>query len=246
MTIMKCIVFIAVLAIVFSTSNAAFFRLIDHQPICFAEEIGHRSEVVVVEYVRKRSQAVDDVPVKVIVTSPVAKQHVFNGHVRLGQNTFSFKPLATERSGEYDICFSSVSPLLDGTGNFHVEVSILVDHHDRKIVIPKPSAALTRQKVHEEEVFTFIDADGQPKDTLRTHDYIERVTSLLNQIAASTEEARGEVKYFEERTDRMRVTTESTFNRVWGCSAITIGVLTVISWVQYAFLKSFLKRKKLV
>jgi hypothetical protein len=236
------------LVLLAAAARAATFRLTDTQQTCFYEEIGYNSEVVVGEIVRKRNEATDNIPVKLIVTTDESTAYpVYSATVRPGSSTFSFKPNPQAPAGMYPLCFSVEQKGWIGNDNMYIELALLVDHHDRLTIVPKQEAAITRTKVHkDDEVFVFTDFDGQPKETLRTHAYLERVNELLSGVAYTVEEIRSEVKHFEERTLRMRETSESTFERVWLTSVITIGVVTVVSWVQFSFLKSFLKRKKLV
>ena len=237
-----------VCAIIATSVQSATFRLTDTQPTCFYEELGYGSEIVVGEIVRKRNEAVDNIPVKLVVTTEESTAlPVYTSSVRPGSSTFSFKPNPTVATGFYPLCFTVDQRGWQGNDNLYVELSLLVDHHDRVTIVPKQEPAITRTKVHkDDEVFTFTDFDGLPKETLRTHAYLERVNQLLSGVAYTVEEIRAEVKHFEERTLRMRETSESTFDRVWLTSVITIGVVIVVSWVQFSFLKSFLKRKKLV
>lgn len=239
--------FFALLALV-AASHAATFRLTDTQLTCFYEEIGYGSEIVVGEISRTRNDAVDSIPVKFVVTTEESTAlPVYSSTIRPGSSTFSFKPHASTPAGNYPLCFHVDQRGWAGNDNVFIELSLLVDHHDRVTIVPKAEPAITRTKVHkDDEVFIFTDFDGQPKETLRTHAYLERVNQLLTGTAYTVEEIRNEVKHFEERTLRMRETSESTFERVWITSVITIGVVVVVSWVQFSFLKTFLKRKKLV
>lgn len=239
--------FFLLLCLIAAVAHAATFRLTDTQPTCFYEEIGYSSEVIVGEITRKRNEATDNIPVKVVVTTEESTAlPVYSASVRPGPSTFSFKP-NTVSLGLYPICLTVAAPGWTGNDNHFIELSLLVDHHDRLTIVPHQEPTITRTKVHkDDEVFIFTDFDGQPKETLRTHAYLERVNELLTGVAYAVEEVRAEVKHFEERTLRMRETSESTFERVWLTSMITIGVVVVVSWVQFSFLKSFLKRKKLV
>jgi p24 family protein alpha len=229
-------------------ANAATFRIKDNLPVCFVEEVSYGSDSVVGRYERKRNPSVNNVAVKFSVTSPRKEIVIHQTETKTGINTFSFKPHPEDFVGFYTMCFTVTQFGWKSTSDIDfIEFNFEVDHHDRVTILPKPEPSVTRQKVHKnDEVFVFTDFDGQQKETLRTHDYIERVNRLLSQIAVTAEEVANEVKYFEERTLRMRTTTESTFDRVWVCAVFTIIAILGISWIQFSFLKSFLKRKKLV
>lgn len=231
-----CCTFIAVVP-------AAYFRLEDYIPICFTEEVGLQSEVVSVEFHRRRSSTSEDIPVSVTVSTPTTRSVISTHRVREGRGSFTFRPLANE-VGQYDVCF--FAPSLEASAGRHVEIAVAIDHHDRKVLLPKPEPAVTRQKANGQEVFSFVDFGGQVKDTLRTHDYLDRVRTQLEGIGGALAEARNEVTYFRGRTDEMRSTSESTFSRVWGFSVVTISVVVAVAWVQYSFLKQFLRAKKRV
>jgi hypothetical protein len=228
--------------------DATSIRIVDTQPTCFVEDISYGSDTVTGRFERKRSANTDHVAVKFVVSSPKKEVPVVNTHAKPGINTFSFKPIAEDSIGFYSICFTveQYSWKSQGDGDY-IEISMEVDHHDRFTILPRAAPDVVRQKVHKsDEVFVFTDFDGQQKETLRTHDYIERINKLLAQIAVTSEEVANEVKYFEERTNRLRTTTESTFDRVWALAVCTMVAIIGISWVQFSFLKSFLKRKKIV
>ena len=188
-----------------------------------------------------------------VVTERHAVQ-VYKAAAKSGQtHHFKFKPAnaadgAGVIGGTYKICFAvDTWSYKSANADEYIELSLIVDHHDRHTILPKAEPELTRQKVHKnDEVFVFTDFDGQPKETLRTHEYIQRVNTQLANIGVLTAEVESEVKHFEEATARMRQTTESTFDRIWVCAVLMIIVLSVVSWLEFAFLKNFLKRKKLV
>lgn len=239
---------LAILAFVVSFAHAATFRLTDNLPVCFVEEVSYGSDSVVGRFERKRNPSINNIPVKFTVTTPKKEIVIHQAETKAGINTFSYKPHPDDGVGFYSMCFAvSKFGWKSMTDSDFIEFKLDVDHHDRVTIVPKHDPEVTRQKVHKnDEVFVFTDFDGQQKETLRTHDYIERINRLLSQIAVTAEEVGNEVKYFEERTIRMRSTTESTFDRVWVCAVFTIIAIFGVSWVQFSFLKSFLKRKKLV
>jgi hypothetical protein len=242
-----CVALLAAAALV-TVAQGATFRIVDTQPTCFVEDISYGSDTVAGRFERKRNTATDHVPVKFVVATPKKEIPLVQTTAKPGMNTFSFKPIPEDGLGFHTICFTVEQW---GWKSVHdsdfIQISIEVDHHDRFTILPRAAPEVTRQKVHKtDEVFMFTDFDGQQKETLRTHDYIERVNKLLTQISVVSEEVAQEVKHFEERTGRMRLTTESTFTRVWVLAVATMVAMVAVSWVQFAFLKSFLKRKKLV
>lgn len=234
-------------------ASAISFRLIDSNPTCFAEDIYYHTEHVIGQFTRKSISTSNHVPVTMTVVAEKKTLTVYKAAAKAGDtHHFRFKPPADPEggivSGVYKICFTvDTWSYKAATTDEYIELSLSVDHHDRHTILPKAEPEITRQKVHKnDEVFVFTDFDGQPKETLRTHEYIQRVNAQLANIGVLAAEVEGEVKHFEEATLRMRQTTESTFDRIWVCAVLTIIVLSVVSWLEFAFLKNFLKRKKLV
>jgi hypothetical protein len=231
-------------ATVLPVAQAAYFRLHDTNPLCFAEEVGYGSEVVVVEWIRRHASASRDIPVTVSVVSPNSRKVVYTNHLKEAAGTFTFKPVAGE-VGEYDVCFAASG--LDG-GNRYVEISAALDHHDRKNLLPKMDSHITRAKPQagsDQEVYTFTDYDGQQKETLKTHDYLTNLQFQLSTIVYEANEVLTETQWYLNRQKRMRMTSESTFDRVWILSVLTIVVVIVTSYVQFGYLKRYLRRKKL-
>mmetsp|Transcript_31822 Transcript_31822/g.98479 ORF Transcript_31822/g.98479 Transcript_31822/m.98479 type:complete len:245 (-) Transcript_31822:31-765(-) len=243
---MRCVaLLLAVAALGVSVSEAAYFRLHDTNPLCFAEEIGYGSEIVVVEWTRRHASASRDIPVTVSVVSPASRKVVYSNHLKEAAGTFTFKPVAGE-VGEYDVCFAASG--IDSGSNRYVELSAAIDHHDRRNLLPHIDMSVTRAKPQggsDQEVFTFTDYDGQQKETLRTHDYL---TNLQFQLATALYEANEvltETTWYLNRQKRMRQTSESTFDRVWMLSLLTVVVVIATSYVQFGYLKRYLRRKKL-
>lgn len=235
-------------ALLAATALGATFRIVDTQPTCFVEDISYGSDTVAGRFERKRNPATDHVGVKFTVTTPKKEIPLVTTTAKPGINPFSFKPIPDDGLGFHSICFTVEQwGWKSAHDNDYIQISLELDHHDRFTILPRAAPEVTRQKVHKtDEVFVFTDFDGQQKETLRTHDYIERINKLLAQISLTSEEVAQEVKHFEERTLRMRHTTESTFTRVWVCAIATIVAMVAVSWIQFSFLKNFLKRKKLV
>jgi hypothetical protein len=225
--------------------DAAYFRLHDTMPLCFAEDVGYGSEVVVVEWNRRHATSSRDIQVTVNVISPTTRTVVYTNHLRDSAGSFTFKPVSAE-VGEYDVCFSAAG--LDPSTNRFVELGVSIDHHERKALLPKVDPAITRAKPAgtDDEVYIFTDYDGQQKETLKTHDYIQRLQFQIVTALYEANEVYNEVNYYIGRQIRMRQTSESTFDRVWMLSVLTIVVVIGTSYVQFGYLKRYLRRKKLV
>eukprot|EP00388_Colpodella_angusta_P003987 GDKJ01013615.1.p1 GENE.GDKJ01013615.1~~GDKJ01013615.1.p1 ORF type:complete len:248 (+),score=14.11 GDKJ01013615.1:88-831(+) len=242
------IVILAVMAILIGAANATFTRIADHYPVCFSEDVSAASEIVVVEYSRPSHSNSDSINVKVKATSPYSKSIVFEGSIKPGQGSFTFKPISTE-SGEYEICL--LVPAVDAqylisTKSF-VDVGIVIDHHSRRLSLKQPDPELTRTKVKGgSAVMQFTDRDGNQMETLRSVEFLDRINNLLENVRHSTKDIDDEVKYIASRGERMRLTSESLFSRIWTFSILTLVVMAAVGYMQYNFLTSFLKSKKLV
>jgi hypothetical protein len=226
-------------------AHAIYFRLADTTPTCFAEEISGANDVVVVEWSRRKQSSgysSDGAGLSATVTSAL-RQTIYSATLSGASGSFTFKGSASDL-GEYHVCFFTD---IAANSDRSLDVIVAMDHHDRRRRLPEAAPGVTRNKAPSgEEIFIFTDVDGQQKETLRTHDYIARVTGSLDQIILHMQDISNDMSYFWARQDRMRATSESTFDRVWGFSAITIGVVAVTSWMQFTFLKMFLRAKKLV
>lgn len=240
---------VAVVATVSSLASAAYIRLDTSKPVCFVEEVTYGSELIIFQYTRKMFQSTNQATVRLTVTSPLTKKLVYSRELRdQASQILTFSPIADEL-GEYKICLMNLNAdatLATGQG---VQLEILIDHQDRRMPLSsaqaQPAAAL-RRKEKDEEVFMFSDAGGQVVEALRTHDYLDRVQRNLDQMDKIIDEVTQETLYFKKRQARMRITSESSFTRVWGFSVLIISMVVIVSLMQYFSLRSFLREKKLV
>ena len=243
---MRCVLFVAA-ALAVATAQGAYFKLTDTTPLCFAEEVGYGSERVIVEWFRRRAnQASLDQKLSVSVVSPQTRTVVYTNRLRDSSGSFTFKPVANEM-GEYDVCFSA--PELEESRS--VDLGVAIDHQDRKIHVDQGgdqgfSRMHPKAGPDGQEVFVFQDYDGTVKETLKTHEFITRMEKGIKAVYVGIGEVTSDLKMFHDRQVRMRQTSESTFERVWGFSVVTIAVVVVSAYMQFTFLKSFLRRKKLI
>jgi hypothetical protein len=234
----------ALLLLVAAGTEAVFLRLKEPTPTCFIEEVADPTEVVLVQYILSSSES-EHFPTIATIVTPVSKKIILTKQLR-GQGTFSFTPLK-EELGPYEVCFVYQLGLINTVS---LDLQVLIDHHDRRRpATAAPAQVEARRSVTGEQpmdVMVFTDSDGEVKETLRTHDYFDRVARSLNHIEGLTEEIGMEVTYFIQRQARMRATAESSFERVWLLAAITIAAVVGLSVAQYSYLRIFLKKKKLV
>lgn len=241
-----CLVLLA--AALVGTTNATFTRIADHYPVCFSEDVSASSEIVVVEYGRPSHSNTDSIIIKVKATSPYSKSVVFEGSIKPGKGSFTFKPISTE-SGEYEICLfvpAVDAQYLVSTKSF-VDVGIVIDHHSRRVSLKQPEPDITRTKVKGgNAVMQFTDRDGNQMETLRSVEFLDRINKLLENVRHSTKDIDEEVQYIASRGERMRLTSESLFSRIWTFSTLTLVAMALVGYLQFNFLTSFLKNKKLV
>lgn len=248
---------IAILLCYVSTGISAAYVLINGaRPVCFAEEMSSEHEVVIFQYTRKAMQATSEHEVRLQAYSPVTKTMFQDRVLKKNAQIITFPVRITSQVaelGEYEICLSlndERSFFASGTKEGGILMEILIDHRDRRKPLSSATesqAAALRTKVKGgDEVFTFTDEDGTVKESLRTHDYLDRVTNHLNRIDRVIDEVVDEARYFTARQSRMRITSETSFTRIWGFSVLVICMVVAVSLLQFLSLRSFLLGKKLI
>ena len=236
----KNLVVAVLVAVLCSAAVEGFFlRLRVDQPVCFAEEIGPDSTVIMLKWMKRPIKGSSVVPLDFFVLGPDRKEidrSVFDGNK--GYTKFSPKGV----SGEYDFCVSLNS-------NHHVtnlDFKIMIDHHDRRVVLKKVASAVTRDHLSVGDVFTFLDVDNQPKDSVADGAILKGIAVATEKITMETNQVMMEIRDHTETTKGLRNLAAGTFDRVWGFSLVSAGVVTVVAYVQQSHLKSFLRRRKLV
>lgn len=235
-------------ALVASVAEATFVRIEDSRPICFAEDVTAASEIVVVEFNRPSLSHSNNIAVHVKATSPDTKTVVYTGRIKVGTGSFTFKPVLTE-NGAYDICIfiSSADYKVLSETKAHIDVGLIIDHHSRRVSLSQPDPDITRTKVGKGNVvMQFTDSDGNQMETLRSVDFVKRINKLLEDVRHATRDIDEEVSYITQRGRRMRQTSEALFARVWTFALMTMFAMVAVGYMQFQFLTSFLKRKKLV
>eukprot|EP00758_Cryptobia_borreli_P007497 Tbor_TRINITY_DN5305_c1_g7::TRINITY_DN5305_c1_g7_i1::g.4862::m.4862/K20346/TMED4_9_11; p24 family protein alpha len=225
-------------------TSALFFRMTTTSPVCFVEDIGFQSEVVVIKYKRISHLESSQLTVQLTVKSPSNKL-VLEAHIPVDKNTITFKPIDGEE-GNYEICFREITYKV--SRELYVDISVSIDHHDRSLKLPSIPKEITRQSISgtDNVVMSYTDEYGQQKDTSRSASFIHNLYNMLVDVEVLNAEIRHEIDHFEEISTRMRRTSESIFTTIWYVSIITMCVVGATAYMQFLSLTTFLKRKKLV
>lgn len=253
------------MSFVVSSASAAWIQVIAAKPVCFVEEVGQENELIVFQYTRRMNQAggSNDYGLRLEVYSPLSKykyvNRVLDKHSQIlsfqtYKKTAGYSTPGTPELGEYEICLSidgASSGMFGGVANtVGVQIEVLIDHRDRRKPLSsaddKQADALRKSVKSGEEIFLFTDDDGQVKESLRTHDYIDRVSQHIRTISNNIDNVVDEAKYFVQRQGRMRLTSETSFTRIWVFSVVSMCLVTAVSLLQFFSLKSFLMGKKLI
>ncbi|ORC92951.1 COP-coated vesicle membrane protein erv25 precursor [Trypanosoma theileri] len=223
-------------------SGAVRFVLRDTTPVCFVEEVDDATRVVSGEYTRTGANT--NVPATIIVSDPSGNE-ISNSPLAPGAHAFT-APVSNGMVGPYLICVQVAQRgwVAPQTGSDAIVLDFNADQSSRTAV--KPEVPVTRQRIDGMEVFTFRDFGGQQKDMLRPAEYIHGVEKALNILDTLVEETKDEIDHLMGRFARMRRTSESTYTRIWAFGILTATVMIGVTWLQFRFLKSTLRHKKLV
>ena len=222
-----------------------YFRLGPGKKLCFPEEIVAPNELVIVDYAQRAPENSPRTSFNTLVQIYAPNRKVLQTSTLEARNgTFSFRTKG-EMLGEYDICLSAA-----GSGADFVDFALSIDTRNRQDRIEDPEPQITRQQVTEHgvdmEVMSFMDSDGQVKDTLRTKTFLNRIHRELYNIRQQIAEARATASIFRRRFLRFRATSEDTYERVYIMAFLSIMAAGGLAIYQYRSLKGFLLKKKLV
>ncbi|KAH9581951.1 GOLD domain [Trypanosoma melophagium] len=224
-------------------AGAVRFVLRDTKPVCFVEEVDGATRVVSGEYTR--AGAGEGVPAALTVSSPDGEE-ISSTPLVAGSHAFS-APVMAEVVGPYRLCVQVTrqgwTADAGGSGG-GIVLDFNADQTSR--TAPKADVPLARQRIDGMEVFTFRDFGGQQKDMLRPAEYIRGVEQALKTLDTLVEDTKDEIEHLIGRFERMRYTSESTYTRIWAFGILTVVVMIGVTWLQFRFLKSTLRHKKLV
>ncbi|KAG5490091.1 hypothetical protein JKF63_00210 [Porcisia hertigi] len=236
--------------LVITPADALTYHFVDGKPLCFSETI---------ENVKKK-QITGTYDWKASATSPASQVQLrlsvkdgsgnvyYDKEMMEGEHSFAVMPNNNVMSGEQLICFTPSSSFVT-TEDRAVKVRIELDRELKedvnrmKEVVEKLER---RRQIDGLDVYTYQEAGGQLKDILQPRVYLEAVERALGVTERLLAHVADDLAVSADREGRMRSTSESTFTRVWVCALLLIGVITGVLWMQFHFLKSTLKKKKLL
>ncbi|KAK7199932.1 transmembrane emp24 domain-containing protein [Novymonas esmeraldas] len=239
-------------AVVLATTSvhALRYHFVDGKPLCFAEVIEDvTSRQITGVYNWKSSATSPASRVQLRITArDAADNEYYNKEMMEGEHSFAVLLGPKVVPGEQRICFTA-APSFITSEEKAVRVTIELDQELKNDFDPEKVIAETlkkRRQVDGLDVFTYQDAGGQLKDNLQPREYLEKIERALGAMERLLDELVAELSTSVQKESRMRETSESTFTRVWVCAVLLISVISGVLWMQFRFLKSTLRKKKLV
>ena len=228
-----------------SCVDAFYFRLSKGKKICFPEEIITPDELVIADYAQRATQGTTPAPLNTLVEVYAPnRRRLMTSLLNALNGSFSFK---TENAmlGEYDICVSEVGKEVSS-----VDFALALSARNKVERLRKPEPEITRQKVKEHdvdmEVMTFLDKNGEIKETLRTRTFLNRIQQELYVISTQLMDAQRNAGSLRERFVQFRAKSKSTDRWVYSMGFLWIFATGALALFQYQNFKQFLVRKKVV
>lgn len=239
-----------------ATVEALFFKLDSSLPVCFVEEISYSKEQINFQYTKMDYHLTEDQTILLTVFAPNSNKPFKTQELKEHAGLIVIQTLPIQ-VGPYEICLTNVFRdmlrSLTGKGNMPppAAIQVLIDHEWRRLPIysAKDEHPVVRQKVKsangEDEVFSFTDEFGHQDSTLRSHDYLEKLSTKLRLIDQQIDDLSGNAKAFLLRQSHMRVTSETCFTRTWVFSIVSVILMIAVSLLQLFSLRRFFKERKI-
>lgn len=232
-----------------SLVHALTYHFVDGTPLCFSEVVENMRETQITgtyEWIPNRAYPVDDAQLTLRLTDP-SSQLRHQTKMTEGEHSFAFL-LSDSVPGEQLICITPSPKFVAKEGN-PLKVRVMLDQV-QKSTVDKDKEVVDnirkRKQVDGLDVFTFREAGGQLKDILQPRVYLKQIGDALEVMEDALDKLVADLNTSVMRESRMRQTSESTFTRVWVCALLLIAVITCVLWMEFRFLKSTLRKKKLV
>lgn len=218
--------------------------------LCFVEEVDEMTASITGSYKWTPNSANKQTIIELTLESPSNRiVYAANLQNQDGPQQFSINLPSSNYAnelGEYRLC-ATVKNRPRSAPPGSIRIAFDVDQGVRRFRERREeTTGLRKLTADGEAVVTFHDHHGNTMATALPLTYVEMVTNLLTSIVDSVMELETSLQHQHDRTLRMRITAESTFSRVWVCGLLLCSVMAGMAWVQMKWLRSVIKRKKLI
>ncbi|CCW60078.1 unnamed protein product [Phytomonas sp. EM1] len=232
------------------TAHALKYTFDDEPKVCFVEEITSDTNFITGRY-NWHDRPAGPINLNVTLYNPASKV-IKSLEMKGGENIFAI-PVPTDAiNGAYLLCAEIVSPknYKPTPTSPTIAVSFDVDQSYTS-VLESPSRKKSmknqaRETINGMDVFSFRDFGGEVKVVLQSKEYLDDLQWGVDVINDQLDTVERNMIYALNREGRMRITSESTFTRVWIASLLTLGIMIATVYAQFHALKSIIIKKKLV
>ncbi|CCW66952.1 unnamed protein product [Phytomonas sp. Hart1] len=240
------------IAVAFDVSTAHGLKFIfDEEPeVCFVEEITSDTNFITGRY---NWHDRPSIPVSLSLTLYTPSSQVVKTlEMKADENIFAIQVPPSAQPGAYLLCAAIRSPWDYKKIGTHSEIAVSFDvdqSYTSVVESPSPKKKMKgrdRETIDGLNVFSFRDLGGELKAILRPKEYLEELQWRVQTINEELDIVERNMIYSLNREDRMRVTSESTFTRVWIASLLTLAIMMLAIFTQFHALKSIIIKRKLV
>ncbi|KNH05445.1 COP-coated vesicle membrane protein erv25 precursor [Perkinsela sp. CCAP 1560/4] len=225
--------------------QAFYFQLRPRKRLCFSENIETDGEMMIIDYAQRWTDETaedDSFKTQIQVVSP--KRRVIHSAKLTQVNGTTMVRAVQGLVGEYRVCFTAMNPAE------LVDFAVSIDTRNKVEVVDDADTDSTRQHVNEHgvemQVMSYVDSDGEVKETLRTRWFFYRIKREVNVIRGLLRQASFSVTYFKQRLTTLRSTGKRTLRRVYLFGMLkAVAIIAVILW-QYRRFQNVLYKKKIV
>ncbi|AIO02361.1 COP-coated vesicle membrane protein erv25 precursor, putative [Leishmania panamensis] len=232
------------------SAHALTFHFVDSKPLCFSETIENVKEsqiTGVYDWKASATSPASQVQLRLSVKDSTGNVY-YDKAMMEGEHSFAVQLNPNVLNGEQLICFTASSSFVASEKD-PVKVRIELDQALKNEFKARKELIKTIQKrrqVDGLDVYTYQEVGGELKDILQPRAYLEAIERELSAMEELLDQLVMGLTTSVTREFRMRETSESTFTRVWVCALLLIGIISGVLWMQFRFLKSTLRKKKLL
>ena len=227
-----------------SQLHAFYFELKPGRKLCFVEEVDVEGEMLMIDYAQRwTNENIDDeFRTQLSVISP--RRRVIHT-AKLTQVNGTAMVRAPEGAlGEYKICVVALNRAEP------VDFAIAIDTRNKIEIVEDQTPDSNRQSVTEHgvemQVMSYVDSDGEVKETLRTRWFFYRIKREVSVMRAKIRQATFAAGYLKKRLGALRDAGQSGLRRVIFFGAAKAILIIVLSVWQYKHFQAFLYKKKIV